>query len=236
MIPTIATERIAGALLLLFIAVMAGSLFAGGAGIGAEPEYFREDFPRLAAGLDRFQRVNLVLALEVVSSLILIAAAAALYLTFRPHDSALATLGAFLLLSGGTLFLVDAAAGRALQSLAGEWRTARGIEGDAIWTSARAVALMYEFLGFVAIFLVLGSFAVFGSLVFWKGPMPRWVGGLAVISGVLLVLSAVSAPLAGDGFFLIGMGSALFAVIWAVITGVWLLLRGFTGTLEAPGA
>lgn len=225
----IAVERSTGVLLLLFVAIMFGTFLSGGpSGIDAEVEHFKDDFPKLAGSMDRFSTFPTVLILSFLWSLILIGAAAALYLTFHPHGPAFATFGAFFLLAAGILFLVDTAAGHALYDLAQEWKATGGTQGDQIWTSARAVALMYELLGFVSLFLMMWGFAAFGVLVAWTAPLPRWVGGLAVLSGLLLPLGLITWTLAEDVGWGLLMVSVLLSLLWLLVGGGWLLFRGTT--------
>lgn len=241
MLSKIAIERTTGVLLLLVVALTA-ALASVGFGVDVSQEHFREDFnDKIVQSQDRFAAG---LVLSSVMSLVMVGSAGSLYSTFRLHEPTLATVGAYGFLAGGTLLLVGAGTGAALHDLAGEWSALSGARAEQVFTSARAVALAFEFLGIVSFFVLLGGVLAFGGLIAWTGAMPRWLGALAVLSGVLLVLGLtvglltgalwdlVMGSFIGTGLFsyLIN-GSLLAALLWLLVTGGWLLVRG---TEEAP--
>lgn len=234
MLPKIAIERTTGVLLLLIVALSA-ALAAVDFGVDVSQENFRDDLREIAQNQGRFAAG---LVLSSVISLVMVGAAGALYGTFRPHEPTLAMVGAFALLAGGVLLLAGAGAGVALHDLAGEWSGAGGAQSGQVFTSARAVALMFEFLGIVSFFLLFGGLLAFGGLIAWTGAMPRWLGALAVLSGVLLVLGLTVGLITGAlwdvimgsalpaGVSWLINGSVLAALLWLLVTGGWLLVRG----------
>ena len=214
-------ERGTGLAMLLIVALLV-AMAGTGFGIGAGEEYFRDDFPKLARDLDGFEAG---LMMGSVLGLVAIAAAGGLYLTFRPFDPVLATIGSFGLVAAGVLLIVDMSFGWAVHDLAKEWSAANGTAGDPNWTSARTAALSFEFLGFFSILLMIASFVAFGVLTLVKAALPRWVGALAVISGVFLALS-VTIGLATGITWLFGVLAVLAGLVWLLLAGILLLLRG----------
>ena len=214
-------ERGTGLLLLLIAGATTLIMTVGRLGLGAARPDFQEDFPALARDPDPFFAG---LLLSTAMAIGLIAAAAGLYRTFHHHGPALASIGACGLLASGVLLLVTTVTGRALLDLAAEWHAA-GVAGDAVWTAARAVALVYEALAGVSFMLMLGSLAAFGALTQRSGVLPRRLGGLALLSGLSVVLGLGLARVV-EGYFLAFLGGLAAGLIWFLITGVWLLIWG----------
>ena len=223
MIPKKMIERSTGLLMLLAVGSLV-ALMASGYGIGAEQQYFRDDFPRLARDLDGF-KASLVVGAIVGSMLIV--TAAALSHTLRSRDSLLASIGAFGLLAAGVIMLIDVGAGRSLYDLAAQWRDAGGAEGDPIWISARAVALIYEGLAGLSMMLLVGSLFAFGGAVVQQAVLPRPLGWLPIAGGVVLALALIVGAVTDGGWYLL-MASVLIGLVWLLLTGGWLLLRGTT--------
>lgn len=221
MVPRKVIERSTGGLMLLTVGSLV-ALMASGYGIGAEEQYFREDFPTLTRHLERF---NVSLVVGAIASLLLIVTGAALSSTLRSRDSLLASIGSFGLLAAGIVMLINIAAGRSLYDLAAQWRDAGGTEGDPVWTAARSIALIYEGLAGFSMMLLVGSLLAFGAAVLQQAVVPRWLGWLGVAGGVVLVLGLTLGAVTDHAWYLI-MGSVLLGLIWLLLTGAWLLLRG----------
>ena len=226
MMPRKLIERSTGVLMLLAVGSLV-ALMASGYGIGAEEQYFRDDFPDLTRHLDGF-KVSLVVG--AITGLLLIVTAAALSSTLRSRDSLLASIGSFGLLAAGIVMLINVAAGRSLYDLAVQWRDAGGTEGDPVWTSARAVALIYEGLAGFSMMLLVGSLLAFGAAALQQGLVPRGLGWLGIAGGAVLVLGLALGAVTDHAWYLI-MGSVLVGLVWLLLTGAWLLLRG---TSERP--
>lgn len=236
MLSKIAVERTAGVLMLLIVALSA-ALAAVGFGVDASLEPFRNDFrDKVVQNQDKFAAG---LVLSSAMSVAMFGAAGALYGTFRLHERTLATVGAYGFLAGGVLLLVGAGSGVALHDLAGEWSAADAARAEQVLTSARAVAIEFEFLSNIAFLLLVGGVSAFGGLTAWTGAMPRWLSALAVLSGVLLLLGLTVGLVTGalwdlvmgssvdTGLFSYLMfGSFLTTVLWLSVTGGWLLVRG----------
>lgn len=242
MFSKIAVERTAGVLMLLIVALFAALTFVE-FGVDVSQEHFRDDFRDKIVQDQEMFAAGLVLS--SVMSLVMIGGAGALYSTFRPHEPMLATVGAYGFLAGGVLLLIGAATGVALHDLAAEWSGAGAARAEQVLISARAVALVFEFLANIAFLLLFAGVLAFGGLIVWTGAMPRWLGGLAVLSGVLQGLSLTVGLITGALWDLVmgsAIGAGLFsylliggfftAVLWLLVTGGWLLVRG---TKEATG-
>lgn len=214
-------ERGTGLAMLLILGLMV-AMMGSGFGIGADEEYFRDDFPRLAQDPDGF---GAGLLIGSVLGVVAIGAAGGLYLTFRPFDPVLATIGSFGLVAAGVLLIVDMGFGRAVHDLAKEWSSTNGTPGDPIWTSARTAALSLEFLAFSSILLMIASLVAFGILAVLKAALPRWVGALPVVSGVFLAL-AMTVGVATGAFWALGVIATLTALLWLLLAGALLVLRG----------
>jgi hypothetical protein len=214
--------RSAGFAMLAILGLVAGMAVTD-YGIGSEEQYFRDEFPAFARSTDER---GLGLVFGGILALVGIIGAGALLQTFRPYQPWLASIGAATLMLAGVLLVASVTAGLALVDLAEEW-TARGaVAGDGVWVSARRVAEIYEGMGFLALMLIVASLASFGTLVIWKGPLPRWVGSLGMVSGGLLLLALVTLALSiGVGWFIL-MASMVCGALWLAVTGSWLILKG----------
>ena len=162
------------------------------------------------------------IALNFLSSVILVAAATALYVTFRPHERALAMFGSFVFLAAGVGFMGSAVTGMALFELGDEFGSASGAQADRLVTTARAVALV-DFSSGAFLFLALGLLA-FGALIAWSGALPRWLGWLAVLIAPLTLLGFLT--FVADIFFVFILADGIAAVLWFILTGSWLFRRG----------
>lgn len=201
------SARGAGVFLITIAAVFVTALTAGRIGIGAEVEHFRDDFPRLAYNL---HRAGITIYLTALLGVVSIIAASLLYTALRTYSASLATASAFLLLAAGSLWLVEAAAGRALYDLAAEWRATAGQTGDAVWTVARAVALIYELLAFITAFVMLSSLLAFGVLCLRSAVLPRWLGGRATAAGTTpIIVLALGWLLGGYTYYVFLTGGTL---------------------------
>lgn len=227
MISKATIERITGILLLVLPAIII-AVSATVVEVDTRREHFLEDFQEIADNQDRYAAS---IALMFISSLVTVGAAAALYLTFRPHERTLAMFGSFGFLAAGATLMVGVMTGTALHDLAQEYGATSGDQAARVATTARAIALVRDgsFLGFG--FLALGLLA-FGALIAWSGAVHRGLGWLAVLSTVLALLGLLT--FVEDDFWLFFFFGGIAVLLWFVFTGGWLLWRG---TREAtPGA
>lgn len=224
------TSRVAGVLLIVMVIVMLIGLGVGPVGIGADEQYFRDDFPQQARQAE--QRAMGLIPLGALG-LTLIAAGAGLSALLRTRSPWLAILGGYCWLASGTLLLLETTIGRSLYTLAGQWTRGGGSPGDALWTTAQGVALIYEALAGVAlVMLVLGVFG-FGLLITITRALPRWSGMIGVAAGAVVIVSFMVAPFGEGGWWLLMVGVVL-ALVWCLVSGVWLTFFGVPRADQTP--
>jgi hypothetical protein len=172
-------------------------------------------------------------AFDIASNVVLLAAAAVLYLLFRDRSRVLALFGAFGFLASGVALTAADAGGLTLGFLAADYVEKGGPGGMAvgdpvILESARAVGAFGMLLALCGLSaLGLGLIALGGLLAGApEGEVnsPRWVGYLSVLAGVGMLLSwALAADWdAGNVISLVGEIGALLVL---VILGGWLLIQ-----------
>lgn len=165
-----------------------------------------------------------------VDSMLGVAAAAALYLLFRPRDRILAVFGLTFVLGGSVAFIAGDGAHIVLLFVADDFAN-----GGAGGIAAGAVEIL-EIGRIMAIFsavviqaglttLALGHLA-FGSLISFsptgKGANPpRWMGWPAIIAGIAWILSWLG--FVSDVGFVIFIIGGIASLVWLLLLGGWLL-------------
>ncbi len=225
---TFVIERGSGLVMLLIILLIAGTLSRPG--ISGEEAYFAWNFPSFARNLDSFYRATLF---QFAVGAVTFIAAGLLYLTFRPYSRAGAALGGVALALAGVLFIAGAVAGLQLHSIAGEWRDAGHVPGDAKWLEARDAAGLVSGFGSLALGIMALRFLSFGAVIARRAALPRALGFPAII-GALLVVAAfgfgaigfgVAAPVGEAGWLVFMLGLLAVATSF-VLTAGWLTVRG----------
>ena len=221
------TERLAGLVLLgILVSLIVSS--SVGPEIDTRREEFRESLldianhPRLMAG---------VLAVGFVGDLLMVALGGLLYLVFRAHERSLALFGAFGFLAAGMTFIVADGAGYGLRSMAQDFTKVSGAEVDAIFASARGMALLADFASLAAVTFIALALLAFGALVIWSQALPRALGWLSVAGGALIPFFWLSLLI--HGAWIVGFTGLVLLMLLQLLLGFWLLLRG---TKEAAAA
>lgn len=207
-------ERITGILFFVIVPVMIVTAITD-SGIDTRVDEFRGS---LTDAADEEAQNFVSGGFGFVMSVLFVATAAALYVTFRSYERFISLLSAFGFLAAGVSFSVAMAADLAFTELASEFGDTSGIDADQIVPAARATALASDWSllsGFA--FFGLGLLAL-GVLIVWRQPLPRWLGWLAAISGVLIAVG-------GPTWILLMLG-LLLGFVWLIVAGGWLAWRG----------
>ena len=220
-------ERLTG---LVFLALLASIII--GFAISPEMDTNREEFTDTLVDIATHPRETAAfLGVVVVGHLLTVALAGFLYLVFRPHERNLALLGSFAFVAAGAVFMGADAVTFALRSLAEDFLVARGAEGSAIFSNARALALAGEFFIGVGFTFIALAVLAYGALVIWSGAVPHALGWLSAAGGALLPFFWLI-PIA-DGFWIVGFIGLMLILLLQLLLGGWLLVRG---TQEPNGA
>ena len=163
-----------------------------------------------------------------LSSVLVLVAAAYLYLAFHRFDRALALVGALGLVALGFTFIMANVAGGALVNIAGEQETALFARGDMLLPSARAMTMLQVFAWFDGTFTFLPlTVLAFSAIIAGSGALPRWMGWFGIASAVLMPTMWLSQhPFQVEAFYLVALVGVLGALVWLVVVGVWLFVRG----------
>lgn len=223
-------ERGTGLVMLLVSFLIVGAM--GGPGISGSEPYFTDDFPAFANDLGSVLRAVIF---RFAVGVAMIPAAGLLYLTFRPHSRAVAALGAIALVVTSVLFMVGAVVTLELHALAGDWREAGRVPGDATWLEARAAAGRVETMGVFAIMGLGLSFAGFGVIIARNAVLPRPIAWLALAGGAVL-LGSLPLWSFGDWAWYVFISGTLSVTISFLLTAGWLTIRGTrrTAVLATP--
>lgn len=221
-------EQIAGVLLLAVIVTLIGTFAsspvqvdASRAGIGQSLEALAQD-----PGSHR-----MTMSLYLAGSLIVIVAAGALYLTFRPHGRDVALFGAFGWLAGGVLQAVSNAIVIVLADIAQDFAAASGAQAAAMETLARSFIQAGDVLLNAAFTAIgIGAFA-FGVLIVRSRPVSRWLGWIWIVSGVLLQLVWFGTD---NILGIVGVFGNFASLLVILILGGWLLVRGTREAVTEP--
>ena len=123
--------------------------------------------------------------LVIFYGLLIFLSAAAIYLTFGPHDRALALFGAMGLAAHGILIVVACCLILAYFQLGEEFPVAGGAEGGPAAAAASALELTMDMIRSSAfVFMGLGLMPL-GVLIVRSGAVSRWVGWLGIVCGIL---------------------------------------------------
>ena len=163
-------------------------------------------------------------AFFILSSLLSIPLAAALYLAFRNHDQALALFGAFGFLAAGVINSSLAASRFALEPLASDYVTGNVAQQAIVLMDARVLGTAIEFLATAGnMGIALGVFA-FGLLIYRTGALWKHMGLAGMLSGVVLLASWIE--FANDdirGILFIGL---LIGLVFALFAGIAMYMNG----------
>ena len=199
------------------------------------PDIRAEEFSKTFQGIvDNQDRQYLALVVLHVSSVLILALAAALYLAFRPFDPALAPVGAVCLVALGFTYILANVAGGVLANIAEEYHPAPaaqiGIPGvnAPVLVIARAVTMLQVFAWYVGAFTFLPlSLLAFGAIISRSGALPRWLGWLAIAAGIVMPTLWLSQhPFEIEAFYLTGLIGTIGALVWLLATGTLLMARG----------
>ena len=163
-----------------------------------------------------------IIALSVLTDLLFLPLAAALYCVLRQFGSVLAALSAgaivlFVVLDLPLTWMNYAA----LAGFAAEWNAAAGgAARDALLSAARyPVAIIESNLLFTYNSLTLAIGIGLAGLLMWRGAFGRWTAVLGIATGLLGVI-AVAGPL-----FIPSLSATIIVV--SVMTTAWLLMVGY---------
>lgn len=240
------TNKLAGVTLLLLAALVIVDAVLETVALGDADPMARSDIEGMLRDInDNGASFFLGTAFSIASdAVVLVAAAAMVYLVFRDRSQALALFAFVGLFAAGVAFLAADAASMTVGLLAADFVEGGGPGGIAagdpvILQSARAVAAfggLADLIGLTA--LAFGLLAL-GSLLAWAPGAemnpPRWLGGLAVLSGLALLLSWVGAAAEDVGITLSLIG-IVGSLLWLVILGGWLLFQPDRGQVRPAAA
>ncbi|MDP9238484.1 MAG: DUF4386 domain-containing protein [Chloroflexota bacterium] len=212
-------ERVAGALLLALVALIA--ITGGMSGYDSKPDGFDGELRRLAAIGSFADNGNA--AIRLFTGLGLIAAAAGFYVALRERGAMLATVASFALVAAGILALVAGALQLVLVDLAEEYVASSGAHQEQVKVTARTVLQVVDgTVGAAMMALLLSTYSL-AVLTARERLVPRQLIALPVLSVVVFVAGGI-AQLADVGnawiVLMSGVGSML---LWLVIAGAWLL-------------
>ena len=212
--------------ILLFLALVTSFVAAGFAGSVGEynvaPDQVGDTLWRVAENQGLHQAE---IAFDLISYVLTVALAGALYLAFRSHDRVLALLGSFGLAAGGLILAVHDIPWFALPSIAQDFVSASGAEISVLQNTGRMIMLVANWgLSVGVTFLGLGILC-YGILIVSNGIVPRALGWLGIISGALLS-AGVWLPRIDEGLYFIWVLLALPYALWQLGLGIWLLGKG----------
>ncbi len=228
MLTKIVIERAASGIFLLLVVAIFVSLVTD---IGVDPTRleFRDSLESALADRSQYLTSSVFV---LISSVLWVVVAGALYSVFRSHDRTLALMGSFGFLAVGVTFLITASTGFALVDLAEEFAEPDEAEAGAVYASARAVAFLGN-TSFFGLFIVL-PFALlsYGALITFTKAVAVWLGWLALVVAAALLVTA--------GFWISGFWDAfdmyvmwdygfiafLGVMVWLILMGGWILWRG----------
>ncbi len=189
-------------------------LLIGGTGAFIANLFHPHDFPTQAEPLLRFvaaipywSRLHFLIMISVV---LLVCGYAMLTRNLAdPRSRALGTLGRYLVILGGAVYMVEVMVdGFGMSYFAKQWATATDpAQKAALLASGDAVIHVWGalFPVFSGVFLGL-SMALIGAAVVRSGNMPRWIGIWGLVSGTFCFITGLGA----------GLGIHLPLLLWIV--------------------
>ena len=224
-----AMERITGVIFLLVVVSLIVTIATGSdVGQNTDAEDFRQWLRELAENQGQ-HRVSV--AFDLLSNVLTVAMAGAVYVVFRLHARPLALFAAFGFLAAGLTSMVIVMTGFALDSMAHEFVTASEADADIVATSARGFALVGAFGRDVGVTFIGIGILLLGILIVWSGAVYRVLGWVAIPAGVLLPLHYLR--LVNEDLVYIARAGLIATLVFLLATGIWLLVRG---TQETPAA
>jgi hypothetical protein len=225
-------ERLSGVLLLLVLvtSIVAAGLASAVGEYNIAPDEVGDTLRRVAnkQGLHQAE-----IAFDLVSYVLTVALAGALYLVFSSRNRLLALLGTLGFASAGVILAVHDIPWFVLPSVAEDFVSASGAEAVALQNTGRVVMLTANWgLSVGVTFLGLGSLA-YGVLMVLTRAVPRalgWLGAVAVLMSAGAWLPRVDENLY-PAFALL----AIPYMLWQLGLGIWLLLRGTREAEELTG-
>lgn len=236
------TNKLAGVTLLLLAALAIIALVLETVALGDADPMARGDIEDALRDINDNEAVYFLgTAVDIADEVVVLAAAALLYLVFRDRSRALALFGAFGLVAAGVAFLAADTAELTVGLLAADFVEEGGAGGIAagdpvILQSARAVAAFEGLADLIGLTTLAFGVLALGSLLAWapdaEANPPRWLGGLAVLSGLALLLTWIVAAAEAVGITLSLIG-LIGSLLWLVILGGWLLIQPERGEARA---
>lgn len=160
--------------------------------------------------------------------LLVLLSAIALYLTFSPHQRALALFGAMGFAAHGLFVVLACALLLAHFKLAQELAATGGAEADSLVAAARALELAMDRTRTSAFVLLDLGLVPLGALIAWSGAVARWVGWLGILGGIvgfLGLLAALFHVVVGDPASTLVLTAVMSTFGFMLILGVRLVVR-----------
>jgi uncharacterized protein DUF4386 len=194
-------------------------LLIGGIGGFVANIFHPHDFPsetepllRMVAQMPHWSHLHFLIMISVV--LLVVGLAMLTRNLADPMGRALGTLGRYLIIMGGTVYMVEVMVdGFAMRYFAKHWAAATDpAQKAALLTSGDAVVHTWFalFPVFAGVFTGL-SMAVIGAAILKSGNFPRWLGAWGMVGGTLCLVTGFGA----------GLGVAMPIPVW--IAGVTLI-------------
>jgi len=240
------SNKVAGVTLLLLVALVIVNTVLVTAAVGDADPLKRGDIEGMLRDINDNEALYFLgIAFSIATdAVVLLAAAAMLYLVLRDRSRVLAMLGFAGLLASGIAFLAADTASLTVGVLAADFVEKGGAGGIAagdpvILQSARAVAALQGLADSIGNTALGFGLLALGSLLAWApaGEVnpPRWLGGLAILSGLAMLLSWVAAANEDVGIVIVSIG-IIGTLLLLVILGGWLLIQPERGEARPAAA
>jgi hypothetical protein len=141
----------------------------------------------------------------------------------HPMARALGTLGRYMVMLGGTVYLVEVMIdGFATKFFADRWAEAADpAQKAALFTSADAVAHVWFALFPVFSGILLGlAFILIGASVFWSKNFPRWLGLWGMFGGICCFITGLGSGLRLPTPLFVWIAGVTAAATWGIPLGV----------------